>query len=97
MERPEQQTMGETDDLTEEQTATKFPWSGHSRAISVRWLVYPWINLADHLMTDVAMVYTVKDLCRQIATSIVKSDLSQRAPMQLSCAMGVVKPLSLFV
>ena len=36
-------------------------------------------------------------LGRQMAKSIVKSGLSQRALVQLSYAMGVAKPLSLFV
>ena len=36
-------------------------------------------------------------LCRQMAKSIEKSGLSQRAHVQLSYAMGVEKPLSQFV
>merc|ERR1712091_243449 len=36
-------------------------------------------------------------LCRQMAKSIVKSGLSKRALVQLSYAIGVAKPLSLFV
>ena len=36
-------------------------------------------------------------LCRQMAKSMVKSGLSQRVLVQLSYAMGVMKPLSLFV
>merc|ERR1711953_552973 len=36
-------------------------------------------------------------ICRQMAKSIVKSGLSQRALVQLSYAIGVAKPLSLFV
>merc|ERR1740127_103837 len=35
--------------------------------------------------------------CRQMAKSIVKSGLSKRALVQLSYAIGVAKPLSLFV
>ena len=36
-------------------------------------------------------------ICRQMAKSIVKSGLSKRALVQLSYAIGVAKPLSLFV
>merc|ERR1711879_170899 len=36
-------------------------------------------------------------ICRQMAKSIVKSGLSKRALVQLSDAIGVAKPLSLFV
>merc|ERR1712048_593060 len=36
-------------------------------------------------------------ICRQVAKSIVKSGLSKRALVQLSYAIGVAKPLSLFV
>jgi len=36
-------------------------------------------------------------VCRQMAKSIVKSGLSKRALVQLSYAIGVAKPLSLFV
>merc|ERR1719158_516068 len=36
-------------------------------------------------------------LCRQMAKSIVKSGLSKRALVQLSYAIGVAKPLSLYV
>merc|ERR1711977_697788 len=36
-------------------------------------------------------------ICRQMAKSVVKSGLSQRALVQLSYAIGVAKPLSLFV
>merc|ERR1712193_378000 len=36
-------------------------------------------------------------ICRQMAKSIVKSGLSKRALVQLSHAIGVAKPLSLFV
>merc|ERR1711892_420893 len=36
-------------------------------------------------------------ICRQMAKSIVKSDLSKRALVQLSYAIGVAKPLSVFV
>merc|ERR1712010_41037 len=36
-------------------------------------------------------------ICRQMAKSIVKSGLSKRALVQLSYAIGVSKPLSLFV
>merc|ERR1712040_23901 len=36
-------------------------------------------------------------VCRQMAKSIVKSGLCKRALVQLSCAIGVAKPLSLFV
>merc|ERR1712119_192382 len=36
-------------------------------------------------------------ICRQMAESIVKSGLSKRALVQLSYAIGVAKPLSLFV
>merc|ERR1712048_1152433 len=36
-------------------------------------------------------------ICRQMAKSIVKSSLSKRALVQLSYAIGVAKPLSLFV
>merc|ERR1712054_471791 len=35
--------------------------------------------------------------CRQMAKSIVKSGLAKRALVQLSYAIGVAKPLSLFV
>merc|ERR1712097_24374 len=36
-------------------------------------------------------------MCRQMAKSIVKSGLSKRCLVQLSYAIGVAKPLSLFV
>merc|ERR1711881_641290 len=36
-------------------------------------------------------------ICRQMAKSVVKSGLSKRALVQLSYAIGVAKPLSLFV
>merc|ERR1739845_48207 len=36
-------------------------------------------------------------ICRQMAKSVVKSDLCKRALVQLSYAIGVAKPLSLFV
>merc|ERR1712050_226932 len=36
-------------------------------------------------------------ICRQMAKSIVKSQLAKRALVQLSYAIGVAKPLSLFV
>jgi S-adenosylmethionine synthetase len=36
-------------------------------------------------------------ICRQMAEFIVKSGLCRRALVQLSYAIGVVKPLSLFV
>ena len=36
-------------------------------------------------------------ICRQMSKSIVKSGLSKRALVQLSYAIGVAKPLSLFV
>merc|ERR1712170_42598 len=36
-------------------------------------------------------------ICRQMAKSIVKSGLAKRALVQLSYAIGVAKPLSLFV
>merc|ERR1739845_183691 len=36
-------------------------------------------------------------ICRQIAKSVVSSGLSARALVQLSYAIGVAKPLSLFV
>merc|ERR1712057_159015 len=36
-------------------------------------------------------------ICRQMAKSIVQSGLSKRALVQLSYAIGVAKPLSLFV
>merc|ERR1712166_880737 len=36
-------------------------------------------------------------ICRQMAKSIVKSGLCKRALVQLSYAIGVAKPLSLFV
>merc|ERR1712167_287757 len=36
-------------------------------------------------------------VCRQMAKSVVKSGLSKRALVQLSYAIGVAKPLSLFV
>merc|ERR1739849_61456 len=36
-------------------------------------------------------------ICRQMAKSIVKGGLAKRALVQLSCAIGVAKPLSLFV
>merc|ERR1712176_863410 len=36
-------------------------------------------------------------ICRQMAKSIVKSGLSKRALVQLSYAIGVAKPLSVFV
>merc|ERR1712238_2156 len=36
-------------------------------------------------------------ICRQMAKSVVKSNLSKRALVQLSYAIGVAKPLSLFV
>ena len=36
-------------------------------------------------------------ICRQIAKSVVKSGLSKRCLVQLSYAIGVAKPLSLFV
>merc|ERR1712012_1461262 len=36
-------------------------------------------------------------ICRQMAKSVVKSGLCKRALVQLSCAIGVAKPLSLFV
>merc|ERR1711906_63940 len=36
-------------------------------------------------------------ICRQMAKSIVKSGLSKRALVQLSYAIGVSKPLSVFV
>merc|ERR1711865_523148 len=36
-------------------------------------------------------------ICRQMAKSVVKSGLSKRACVQLSYAIGVAKPLSLFV
>jgi S-adenosylmethionine synthetase len=36
-------------------------------------------------------------ICRQMAKSIVNSGLSKRALVQLSYAIGVAKPLSLFV
>merc|ERR1712107_579389 len=36
-------------------------------------------------------------ICRQMAKSIVTSGLAKRAPVQLSYAIGVSKPLSLFV
>merc|ERR1712199_123192 len=36
-------------------------------------------------------------ICRQMAKSIVKSGLSKRALVQLSYAIGVAKPLSLFI
>merc|ERR1712176_696889 len=36
-------------------------------------------------------------ICRQMAKSIVKSGLSKRALVQLSYAIGVAKPLSLYV
>merc|ERR1712048_1108294 len=36
-------------------------------------------------------------ICRQMAKSIVKGGLSKRALVQLSYAIGVAKPLSLFV
>merc|ERR1712182_167801 len=35
--------------------------------------------------------------CRQMAKSVVKSGLAKRALVQLSYAIGVAKPLSLFV
>merc|ERR1712193_558744 len=36
-------------------------------------------------------------ICRQMAKSVVKSGLCKRALVQLSYAIGVAKPLSLFV
>merc|ERR1712113_1232917 len=36
-------------------------------------------------------------ICRQMAKSVVKSGLAKRALVQLSYAIGVAKPLSLFV
>merc|ERR1711935_1185236 len=36
-------------------------------------------------------------ICRQMAKSVVKSGLCKRAVVQLSYAIGVAKPLSLFV
>merc|ERR1712045_503770 len=36
-------------------------------------------------------------VCRQMAKSVVKSGLCKRALVQLSYAIGVAKPLSLFV
>merc|ERR1711982_272942 len=40
---------------------------------------------------------SVAYICRQMAKSIVKSGLAKRALVQLSYAIGVAKPLSLFV
>merc|ERR1719174_42000 len=40
---------------------------------------------------------SVAYICRQMAKSVVKSGLSKRALVQLSYAIGVAKPLSLFV
>merc|ERR1711937_727863 len=47
----------------------------------------------DPTKVDRSAVY----ICRQMAKSIVKSGLSKRALVQLSYAIGVAKPLSLFV
>merc|ERR1712172_197980 len=47
----------------------------------------------DPTKVDRSAAYT----CRQMAKSIVKSGLSKRALVQLSYAIGVAKPLSLFV
>merc|ERR1711964_596241 len=47
----------------------------------------------DPTKVDRSAAYT----CRQMAKSIVKSGLSKRALVQLSYAIGVSKPLSIFV
>merc|ERR1711966_253785 len=47
----------------------------------------------DPTKVDRSAAYT----CRQMAKSVVKSGLSKRALVQLSYAIGVAKPLSLFV
>merc|ERR1711958_80707 len=49
--------------------------------------------MGDPTKVDRSAAYT----CRQMAKSVVKSGLCKRALVQLSYAIGVAKPLSLFV